>query len=221
MKSSFVAASILLLSAASAQAADLFIPMEPAPAPVYVDDLYDWSGVYFGVHLGGQAVNFTNAPISNGSGYLAGGFVGANLQDGNFVYGVEGDLEYSSFRVFEGIGGTDYDGEHLIDYQGSLRARFGYAVDTLLFYGTAGLALAHLETGSYVDNGGDFRGGSDGIRYGWTVGAGAEAALTDNLIARVEYRYTDLGVQDQLYGDPTDDVGVTTHALRAGVSFKF
>ena len=80
MRSSFVAASILLLSAATAQAADLFIPMEPAPAPVYVDDSYDWSGVYFGVQAGGQAVNFESEYGQPGSGALAGIHAGAQTQ---------------------------------------------------------------------------------------------------------------------------------------------
>lgn len=224
VKSSFVAASLLLLSAASAQAADLFIPMEPAPAAVYVDDLYDWSGVYFGLQLGGQAVNFESEYGQPGSGALAGIHAGAQTQSGNWVYGVEGDLEYSSFdTIVECEGGNAYC-QTKLDVQGSLRGRVGYAIDTLLLYGTAGLAVARLETNWLDNDDQDVVFNSDSaLRYGWTVGAGAEVALSENILARLEYRYTDLGERDQEYafGHVTPDMHVTTHALRAGVSFKF
>jgi outer membrane immunogenic protein len=221
MRSSFVAASILLLSAATAHAADLFIPMEPAPAPVYVDDSYDWSGVYFGVQAGGQAVNFESEYGQPGSGALAGIHAGAQTQSGNWVYGVEGDVEYSSFNTIVECGNAYCQTK--IDLQGSLRGRVGYAIDSLLLYGTAGLAVARLET-NWLDNDNQAVSNVDSaIRYGWTVGAGAEVALAENVLGRLEYRYTDLGARDQEYafGDVTEDMHVTTHALRAGVSFKF
>lgn len=198
--------------------------------PVYADEVYDWSGAYFGVQLGGQSVNINTQvgavgpglPIGGGSGLLAGVFAGANIQDGNFVYGVEGDLEYSSFNVRAGCPGTDYVCENKIDVQGSLRGRVGYAADSVLFYATGGLAVANFTTTQFSDTDLDFLGSDTSVRYGWTVGAGIEAGLTDNVTGRVEYRYTDLGTDSySLNGSDYTDVRINTHSLRAGLAYKF
>ena len=53
---------------------------------------------------------------------------------------------------------------------------------------------------------------------GWTIGAGAEYAFTNNWIGRVEYRYHDFS-DDVLEG--FGDVGVETNTLTVGVSYKF
>ena len=68
----------------------------------------------------------------------------------------------------------------------------------------------------------DGPGGSDSqALWGWTAGAGGEAMVTDNITARVEYRYSD-------YEDETFDLGgvdvdsdFTTHSIRGGVGLKF
>ncbi len=59
-----------------------------------------------------------------------------------------------------------------------MRGRLGYAADRVLFYGTAGGAVGDVTAGQSA---------------GWTAGAGLEAALTENLTARIEYLYLKLG----------------------------
>ena len=60
-------------------------------------------------------------------------------------------------------------------------------------------------------------------KWGWTVGAGLDYALTDNLTARLEYRYTDLGSIEA--GDPLTSGQVESdlsfHAVRAGLGWHF
>jgi outer membrane immunogenic protein len=58
---------------------------------------------------------------------------------------------------------------------------------------------------------------------GWTAGAGVDYAATDNVIVRLEYRYTDYGHKDFDFGVP--DAGVRdkfkTNEVRLGVAYKF
>ena len=58
---------------------------------------------------------------------------------------------------------------------------------------------------------------------GWTIGAGTEYAVTDNVLLRAEYLYTDLGTRNYLGGVFAGgvDANVNFSTVRAGVSFKF
>jgi outer membrane immunogenic protein len=58
---------------------------------------------------------------------------------------------------------------------GTLRARFGYAWDRVLVYGTAGGAGANVQTGL---NG---LPPQTNAEFGWTVGGGLEWAFADKL----------------------------------------
>jgi outer membrane immunogenic protein len=96
---------------------------------------------------------------------------------------------------------------------GSLRGRIGVALDDFLLYGTGGVAATGLEASS---------GGLSerDTAFGWTLGAGVEAALSENVTARVEYRYTEF--EDKVFRlhEPEGlDLGEST--IRAGIGFKF
>jgi outer membrane immunogenic protein len=72
------------------------------------------------------------------------------------------------------------------NWLGTVRARFGYAWDRVLVFGTAGGAGANVETslsGLPVQNNAEF---------GWTVGGGLEFAFAENWTAKVEYLFVDL-----------------------------
>jgi len=51
-------------------------------------------------------------------------------------------------------------------------------------------------------------------------GGGVEAALTDNLIGRIEYRYTDLGSY-KYKTNPTTNAAFTSNQVMVGLGFKF
>ena len=95
-----------------------------------------------------------------------------------------------------------------------MRARIGYAFDRTLIFATGGVAFtqfsASLSDENFVD--------ADQNLTGWTIGAGAEYAFTNNWIGRVEYRYYDFS-DDTLEG--FGDFGVETNTLTVGVSYKF
>jgi outer membrane immunogenic protein len=209
-----LAATALGLSAAPALAADVGAP-EPLPLPevVAAAPANDWTGFYLGALLGyswGNAdTDDADAGDFNVDGIDGGAYAGANWQTGNFVFGAEADLLLSGLE--DEAGGVNVDQ----GLNGSLRARAGIALDQFLLYGTGGAALTSLDV-SNAD------GGQEDTLWGWTVGAGAEAMVTQNITARVEYRYTDYEDQTFSLGGADDvDVDFSTHSVRAGVGVKF
>ncbi|MCY1248138.1 Outer membrane protein beta-barrel domain protein [compost metagenome] len=97
---------------------------------------------------------------------------------------------------------------------GSLRARVGVDLNPVLLYGTAGLAVGQAK--------GTVGGASDkNTMVGWTAGAGAETFVTDNITARVEYRYTDYGSKDFRMGGTNVSSGYDEHSVRVGMGVKF
>ena len=83
-----------------------------------------WSGAYIGVNLGGTRLSADAGGFqASATDVSVGGHAGYNFQTGNFVLGIEGDLNY----VAEGY------------YTASLRARAGVAMDNVLVYATGGI----------------------------------------------------------------------------------
>lgn len=212
-----VAVSAVLV-ATPVLAADFIIPV--SPEPIYGAD-FDWSGAYVGAAIGGQGVRVF-APgegTIEGTALVGGLYAGFNGQAGSLVYGAEADIEYSGFNQSEPCDNPVWTCNGYIDVQGSVRARLGYAVDTLLFYGTAGVAMANAGGSTTSPGGVEFPDSS--VRIGYTVGAGIEMALDENWIGRVEYRYTNLGARDMAFDIVYPDVEATSHAVRAGIAYKF
>lgn len=202
-----VAAGVLLSSTA-AFAADAIVYEEPAPAAVY-DPVFNWTGLYVGIQGGYAWINADVPGLGDEDfdGGVFGAYAGANWQHGDWVFGIEGDVAYTwTENTYFGV----YDAG--TDWQGSIRGRVGYAIDRTLIYGTGGLAIAN----AYIEGPGIDE--SDTMT-GWTVGAGVEHAFTDNLIGRVEYRYTDFG--DIGIDGIVDDIDVDQHTLRVGIAYKF
>jgi outer membrane immunogenic protein len=235
-----------LFAVGPAAAADLPPPMPPPQAPVaYLPagaPVYNWGGIYWGV-TGGygfgssewtDANNLSGAGTTgsfNLSGGIVGGTLGINLQADAFVFSVEGDFGPSwisgeSSSTFCGkVGfGSGAQCETKNTWLGTLRARFGFAADRVLFYGTVGGAYGNIESGI---NGGF----SNSNEPGWVAGAGVEAALTDNWTARLEYLFVDLengsctasascGL-DVASVQPNDTVKFNVSLIRAGLDYKF
>jgi outer membrane immunogenic protein len=223
-------------------------PMD-APPPGTVD----WNGVYVGANGGWRGadtrvdpstasvnqlsgVSAGNGPITvpsatygvNGqhlhsSTGAVGGQIGFNVQKGNLVLGVEGDMDAAYGRRGEtdayGLpatalttGSTVYMSRDVDPHwTGTLRGRVGYATGPLLLYGTGGLAMEGVTVRqgySYAPTvttavaaanptttfGPYFNGESrDLSRVGWTAGAGAEMAISPHLSVGAEYRHSDYG----------------------------
>ncbi|MFC4625556.1 outer membrane protein, partial [Daeguia caeni] len=112
----------------------------------------------------------------------------------------------------------------------SLNLIFGRALsfDRWMPYIAGGVAFGNVKTSvryeDYEDD--DYIAASySKTMTGWTLGAGVDYAVTDNLIARLEYRYTDYGHKD--YTSYFDDEVSTvrnkfqTHDIRLGIAYKF
>ncbi|MBB4066144.1 outer membrane protein [Gellertiella hungarica] len=184
--------------AATARAADL-----EAQAAPYETGPYDWSGAYVGAAASyswgkdrtTEYVTATGAPRNMFFDYepkgKSGGIkAGANMQKGSFVFGAEADFELSNLRgtfidTIENLG----RGDDNYDWKASLRGRAGIALDRFMVYGTGGLAAARIRN-VYTLVPLRVSEPIEDTRYGWTAGIGVDYALTDNLIAGLEYRYT-------------------------------
>lgn len=216
IKSLIASAALVSLLAVTAQAADAVQETDYAPAPVeQTVPLFTWSGGYVGLHGGGTwaSGDFTTGGVTTGddfNGGLFGGFIGYQMQSGDLVYGVEGDLNYNWNGNDYVTGGTTYDVG--TDVSGSVRARLGYAMDRALIYATGGWTA----TRGYVDAAGPGGDASETFN-GFTVGAGVDYAFADMLFGRAEYRYNN-------YGDKTigaTNVDFDQHQVLVGIGVKF
>src|SRR5262249_19877468 len=129
---------------AGAHAADMGAPVykAPPPAPPMV---FNWTGFYAGVNLGGAWVDFDGDRFDNRnqiSGVIGGGQIGANYQINNFVLGIEADIQGSSLShsntffdpaVIGPISATERQ-----RWFGTVRGRFGVAWDRWMVNATGG-----------------------------------------------------------------------------------
>lgn len=181
-------------------------------------------------------------------GFLGGAQIGFNFQSGSFVFGVEGDFSAtdlssdSSFEVttpgFDPFlltaGDAAVSGETSadIDWLSTVRGRVGYAFDNVLVFASGGAAIAEVAlagrvTAFMVDGLGETLETTTSydesdIRLGWTVGGGAEMAISENWSVKAEYQYVDLGEETiDLSDDSDSDVDINLHIVKAGLNYHF
>jgi len=209
------AAALAFASAIPAFAADAVYEQAPEPAPVEVvpSASTGWAGPYVGVQ-GGYAFGRTDSNLPGvGSrdheGFIGGAFAGVQGQNGSIVYGVEAHVGYNGSDSAGG-GITTKSG-----VEGSLRARLGYAVnDRVLLYGTGGGAAESLKANDGI-------GEDRKTMLGYTVGAGAEAKVTEKVFVRGEYRFTDYGAQTFALGGGAQDIDAQSNKVQLGLGIKF
>lgn len=218
IRSAIVAASVVM-GATAAVAADL--PYEQAPteyaAPAAPST---WSGPYVGAQAGYGWAKANNKNVRNTSpdGAIVGGYAGYNHQFDNspVVVGVETDINYNAGSDRKNFPRGRIRNEQ--QWSGATRGRIGYAMDRVMPYAAAGVAY-----------GGQKVSGSDGVSsghddktaVGYTVGAGVEALVADNVTARVEYRYTDYGSETYNLGGARAKSTLTENRVMAGAAYKF
>jgi outer membrane immunogenic protein len=210
-----IAAVVLLAAPLAAQAADL---RQPYKAPSYSEPVYaNWSGFYVGLNAGyGFGTSNWDVPAVNTSpkGAVAGLTLGYNFQTGVWLWGVEGDVDWSGMKgdatCALGICETKND------WLATVRGRLGYAGwSGWLPYITAGGAGGDIKAT-------DALGSESKVKIGWTAGLGLEYALWTNWSVKAEYLYVDLGS----FSCGTCSVGGTSVSfksslVRAGVNYRF
>jgi len=194
------ALAAVALTLVGARAAD-FNPYTPAPSATV------WQGPYVGGNLGYQWGSVSNDPVKPRG--IAGGIqAGYNLQQSRFVFGGETDLQLTDSDA------TFANWKFSNPWFGSLRARAGFALNNVLFYGTAGLAYGSLKL---QNNSGPVS--ETQISVGWTAGAGAELAIDRHWSARAEYLYVDLGSKSFPLDASTH--GIQSSLMRLGINYRF
>ncbi|APY13209.1 MULTISPECIES: outer membrane protein Omp25 [unclassified Brucella] len=210
LKSLVIVSAALLPFSATAFAADAIQEQPPVPAPVEVAPQYSWAGGYTGLYLGygwNKAKTSTVGSIKPDD-WKGGAFAGWNFQQDQIVYGVEGDAGYSwAKKSKDGL-------EVKQGFEGSLRARVGYDLNPVMPYLTAGIAGSQIKLNNGLDDESKFR-------VGWTAGAGLEAKLTDNILGRVEYRYTQYGNKNYDLAGTNVRNKLDTQDIRVGIGYKF
>jgi outer membrane immunogenic protein len=204
----------------------------PAPPPVY-----NWSGFYLGANAGWSFINVTDTATFTGgvlggvaatgtgtaNGAVAGGQIGYNYQINAAVLGIEGDFDWSGVSETATSGIVSETSK--VPWLATIRGRAGFAVDRVLFYGTAGVAFVDVSDDVTATGVGTLFNASQ-TDVGWTVGAGVEAALTQNLTVKVEYLYVDadlsLSGPVALIGGNLAFSGTLSESIvRAGINFKY
>ncbi|MGK6312787.1 outer membrane protein [Neorhizobium sp. DT-125] len=201
------AASFIAISAANAADAVEQIPQAPAaveePAPVRT-----WEGFYLGGYGEYDWGRFGGGDY-DADGFGGGVFTGYNFQNGPIIYGIEADVGYNNL---DGPSPNGYTGEG--GWKGSVRGRLGYDLNPFMIYGTAGVAFQNNELSDGISS-------DKNTAVGYTVGAGAEAFVTDNITARIEYRYTDFAADDYDLATGTVSKGFDDHSVKVGIGVKF
>jgi len=229
---SLLAAIGLGLSISPLAAADLSVPTETIAVAV-ADSPFTWSGLYFGAQAG-YGWGRTEHSYDNGApsgtsdigGPVGGVYAGYNAQVGKYVLGVEGDIGLADvIGNYQSDRGATSAGSAKLEWDASLRARFGATFGRSMVYATGGVAFGRYDFKGGPNWGNRICCGYSETLTGWTIGAGVEHAFTDHLITRLEYRYTDYGsasgTLDPAFSWTTMKTASTTSVIQAGIAYKF
>jgi len=262
MKKLAIAITAIALIGTPAFAADMAIKSPPPSAPVFSwTGFYVGGNVGYGWGASSNAwnvyasnsgpvvppvstscppVGFALCATGNDSnkltGVLGGPQAGYNWQVGNFLGGIETDIQASAqignnlfnFQSLPvGVGGfvgqifTAHT-EKLL-WLSTLRGRAGFVFDRWLFYATGGLAYGGVEmAGSATVNNPMATGvvpfanwDNSVTRFGWTVGGGVEGAIAGNWSVKVEYLHVDLGAISTTFPTIAACIGIPMGCLPA------
>lgn len=160
-----------------------------------------------------------NGYSSSVNGLLGGVHVGGNLQVSGFVFGFEGDYDWSSADGSKSLspevsingatqtaldnGTTSIVGDPKVNIDSelenvaSIRGRLGYGTSKFLVYGTAGWAVADANVSvTSVNPTAGFPGGKFSVSdtlSGYVVGGGVEYRLSQSISLRTEVLHYNLG----------------------------
>ena len=253
LKSALFGIALGLVSALTANAADLAAPVV---APVYIPSPppFTWSGAYLGVtggyangfhsfdDLGGAFLGYPGLSNDQSKGFAGGGTLGINWQTGSLVYGLETDLSWLSNKATyvdpNGAITNFYPSEtNRLNDLGTVRGRFGLAVDRTLLYLTAGLAYGDVAN-TALYNSAKFPTSNtpyfniDSMRIGWVAGSGLEYALAPNWTVKGEAIYAQLNTTTATWTSPGSQTfpanavynvrfNTSVAVVRVGLNYKF
>lgn len=162
------------------------------------------------------------------SGGMIGGLVGCNFSVGNgLVLGVAGDMSWANVNGNAdldnslSVGNSPYDVDVGVNWLGTARAIVGYEFGNAMIYGTGGLAVAGVGADLHLDGSGNIES-DNSTQYGWTIGAGLNYMITDNVMIGTEYLYADFGEHGYDFGSAGKaDVDFDMHIIRGTIGYRF
>lgn len=170
------------------------VALTAAATPAFAqDEAQPFTGGHITAIVGYDILDLNTSGLDNPNGLTYGAALGYDLQRGNVLFGIEGEVTGSTAKIEAGNTTVARAGRDL--YAG---ARIGYVLGNTAVYGKAGYANARVETSVGDENGDGFR-----------VGAGVEHKFTDKLFLKGEYRYTNY------------EADVERHQIVAGVGVRF
>jgi len=176
------------------------------------------------------------------SGVFAGAQIGWNWQfDNNFLLGVVGDISWTNLEgKLEADGDVlesasfDFSAGSEVNWFGTIRGRAGWLwTPSFMTYITGGGAFGNVEASAHldIDNNEIFDLSDDSTEWGWTIGAGAEYKITENLTFLAEYLFVDLGsrklfdeefqIGDVEFIDISVKEDTQFHTMKAGFNWLF
>jgi len=235
---------------APAQAADMGVPSRSYYPALPPPAIYDWTGIYVGGHIGGGLLvdsvtqngfspggfNLTGTGNLRPAGVIGGVQVGANYEFAPWVIGVEASWTDSAITGNTLIGCT---GPCLIGTTGigqerftshalwfaALTGRVGYAANDWLFYAKAGGGWMRVTYTEDLLTFGGVTAATQDItdnRTGFTVGAGIEFGLVENLSGKIEYDFYDFGSKNYNFNTITPvSVSSNLHTIIVGLNYRF
>jgi outer membrane immunogenic protein len=223
-----------------ARAADMTPVARPAPPSTYIPAQFYWTGFYMGAGLGdGWGTSAFVDPLNAGSaspsikGLLVTGVIGINYQFSTVVVGAEGDftgayVNGSATDTGLNVPPTSNSLQTKVFWTASITGRLGWAIDRLLIYGKGGVAFDYDRNTVTISNGAGVLGTFNHV--GWTVGGGAEYAVTEHWTARLEYDYLKFASRAFPFSGPagpgigaapTGTVGINLNEIKGIMAYKF
>ena len=211
-----------------------------ASSVAIADDQMNWAGPYAGINTGYTWVHDKSegsyyckggcSPLSNNAkGASVGIDLGYNLAlKNNFLVGIE--AEFKSYDANKEGNVTDIYGYVIQKINSSLEKKFsflgkiGYLVnDKTLAYIIGGWSNAQIKRDYTNDDLPAVVESHKSWQDGWTLGIGSEYNFYQNLTAKLEYRYTDLGSKS-IYASnssSTQTQNTRQNELNVGVAYHF
>jgi outer membrane immunogenic protein len=212
-KIAFVAGAVALVGMCGIAAAD-----GSRGGPVYAPAAYNWSGVYFGAHIGGgwgdvdiretASLTIGGVPILSGtqshdtSGWLGGVQLGAMKQFGSFVVGTEFSLSGADingnggncFGITAATGGVvGSNCSTTINWLLTGLAKAGFAWDRWMVYGALGYAVAGVDHSIALTLGpAQLSWSQQDTAHGVAFGGGLDFALSKDFTFGVQYLHANL-----------------------------
>jgi outer membrane immunogenic protein len=197
----------------------------PVTYKTELSTVYDWTGPYVGINLGGEigksvwngaspAVAATSRSVSGGAVGLS---LGYNHQFGRWIGGADADIDWMSAQ---GDSTCPLLGVCTMrnPWLGTVRGRGGYAFDRIFPYVTAGVGFGQLTASGTTP---PFSASS--TKFGFTVGGGVEYAISGPWTGKAEYLYVNLSKVNCPLCNPAGPFSAdyNLHLFRLGLNYRY